>query len=171
MAIYRRRGRPKIKKVEKDLGTKELRAKRALDITIEPLELCLKREIIDEEQYQAGIRLRWLYQLNFGSPNIRAYNMEYQEGKNTREMNEDWLANRFDEYKECLKSLEKSSAKKIVMNICIFGQRQSFLMPYKDENNKVYNREISIKMIKFKEGMNCLTKLFRITNKKKSNSY
>jgi hypothetical protein len=32
-----------------------------MDMTIEPLDLCLRKEIVDEEQHAYGMRFRWLY--------------------------------------------------------------------------------------------------------------
>jgi hypothetical protein len=47
----RKRGRPNSLKLKKDFGTPELIEKRLLDITTEPLDLCLKQSIINEEQH------------------------------------------------------------------------------------------------------------------------
>lgn len=160
MQFSRRRGRPKLARPEKDLGTKELRAKRKVNMTIEPLDLCLKQQIISEDAYQAGLRLCWLYRLHFGSPHLKAHNIEEINGKPTHYEDEAWLARRFEEYLGCLKELQKISAKSVVMNICVFGQRPLFLMPEKKGVSDIAKRCQYQKLLTFKEGMECLMKYF-----------
>jgi hypothetical protein len=162
MGFSRKRGRPKTEQSKKDLGTKELRAKRAFDLTIEPLDLCLKQQLINQEQYQAGMRLRWLYQLHFGSPNIKAYNSDFLGGKSIRKENEEWLAERFEEYLGCLRGLIHCNAKSIVMNVCVFHQRPGFLVPYKKKLSVIAVRDKQQRLFKFREGLDYLTQYFGI---------
>jgi len=53
----RRRGRPRQNIQENDKGTFELRQKRNLGITIEAIDLCLKKSLITQEQHNAAMRL------------------------------------------------------------------------------------------------------------------
>ncbi|MDA0780985.1 MAG: hypothetical protein PQ612_01355 [Rickettsiales bacterium] len=132
MGFSRKRGRPKTLKVEKDYGTPQLQTKKNLGITTEPLDLCLKKKLISQDEHEAGIRLRWLYTLRFGSPNISAYSYEKISTGSFRNDDENWLKERSLEYENAMKELCKINAKRIVMNICIFHLRSSFLLPYYD---------------------------------------
>ena len=76
LSFSKKRGRPRVEKEKNDYGTLELRNKRLLELTTEPLDLCFKKQLITIEEHEAGIRLRWLYTLKFGSPDISAYSFE-----------------------------------------------------------------------------------------------
>jgi hypothetical protein len=160
MKFSNRRGRPKSNKQIKDLGTKELRAKRIKEMTMEPIELCLKHDFITQEQHQAALRLQWLYNLHFGAPRIKAYDLKEVRGKSTHDYDDEWLAKRFDEYLSCLLELQKMGAKSITMNVCVFGLRPSFLCKTKQAVS-LYTRQAEYhKALKLKEGLTALAKKF-----------
>lgn len=160
MGFSQKRGRPRLNKDKKDLGTIELRNKKIYDITTEALDLCLKKSIITQEQHEAAMRLRWLYTLRFGAPDISAYNPENIGKSCFRQDNELWLSARHYEYKLALKELDRTRTKKIVMNICIFNIRPAFL------NHKQTKIDIKIaktnhdQLTKLCEGLELLSDLF-----------
>jgi hypothetical protein len=158
MGFSRKRGRPKTKNKNKDYGTAELRMKRKLGITAEPLDLCLKKQLITEEEHEAGIRLRWLYTLRFGSPNISAYQHDPIGTTKIRNDNEEWLKERNNEYENSIIELTKNNAKRVVMNICIFNQRCGFLLPYYENISDFEVKKREMQFARFKDGMEILAK-------------
>jgi hypothetical protein len=158
MGFSRKRGRPSLNKEKKDTGTKELREKIIRNLTIEPLDLCLKKKLISSNEHKAGIRLRWLYTLRFGSPGISAYHPENQGPSCFRSDDESWLAARHSEYTNMLSALEKIGAKRVVMNICVFNQHVAFLTP-PDKNTTSYDLRLRYAQYKkFQDGLDCLAK-------------
>jgi hypothetical protein len=120
-----------VEKSKIDLGTEELRLKRELDITTEPIDLCLKKDLIDETQYTAAVQLRWLYSLRFGCTSIRGYNPLNPKGLPIpRYMDEGWLADMNNLYDEIALFLTQKRCADIVMNTCVHGIFPSFLLKY-----------------------------------------
>lgn len=158
MAFSRKRGRPKVEKEKNDYGTLELRNKRLLELTTEPLDLCLKKQLIKLEEHEAGIRLRWLYTLKFGSPDISAYSFEPAGSSCFRNDDKEWLSARHVEYENAIYAIQKANAKRIVMNICIFNQRANFLLPYHQEITPIEAKNRRSEFDKFKEGIEILAK-------------
>ena len=131
MKFSRRRGRPKrTNPIGKDKGTAELQQKREANLTSEPLDLCLAKGLINEEQHNAGIRLRWLYTLKLGAPTISAYNPGEAGGASCKYDDETWLAYRQEEYNLILALLDKNKCRNIIVNTCIMGQAPGFLTAY-----------------------------------------
>jgi hypothetical protein len=153
MRFSSKRGRPKLNKDPIDYGTPELQRKRKQNLTIEALDLCLKKNLINEIEHQAGMKLRWLYSLKFGSPNIRAYSFNNEGPCNKYEDNPQWLKKKSDEYISFLNELQKYKAKNTVMNIAIFNIRGSFL------TNTDISRQVMKDYKTFKSGINAISKL------------
>lgn len=160
MGFSRRRGRPALQKEKTDLGTAELRFKKAFDITTEAIDLCLKKDLITQEQHQSAIRLRWLYTLKFGSPDISAYSLDGVGASCFRADDEAWLSARHYEYATALKELDLIRAKKIVMNISIFNMFPSFLQRRKLDINSSVLKQNQTQLLKFQEGLDILCDLF-----------
>jgi len=128
MAFSRRRGRPKRSNTQgKDIGTKELIEKRKLNLTVEPLDLCFPRGLINEQQHNAGIRLRWLYTLKFGAPTISSYSPDNIGGNSCKYEDSGWLHRRQNEYNIIIENLERKKARKTVVDICVFSRMPEFL--------------------------------------------
>ena len=159
MGFSRKRGRPKTQQAKKDYGTPQLRAKKNLGITTEPLDLCLSKKLISTEEHEAGIRLRWLYTLRFGSPDISAYRFEPPSSSMHRDDNSEWRKERNLEYDNALNELEKYNAKRIIMNICIFNQRHSFMLPYNAGTTLLEMKKRKNQFAKFKDGTDILVKI------------
>lgn len=155
MGFSTKRGRPKLKLEKADYGSPELRSKRQNDMTLEALDLCLKKGLITEDEHQAGLRLRWLYKIKFGSPTIKAYSYDIYGGYSKPEDDPIWVQKRSNEYIAALNELQKYKAKKVVMNIAIFDLRESFLL-----NSKI-NYSLAVDYRIFKAGISALAKMMK----------
>lgn len=166
MGFSKTRGRPKRNFTPgKDKGTAELRAKRQANITTEPLDLCALRGLINEEQQNAGIRLRWLYTLKLGAPSIKAYSADNLSGRSCKYEDEYWLQQRQLEYKLIIDELEKTKARKIVMDICIFNRMPDFLYKIPTKVN-LYNLQNYRDLELFVSGLNYIAQT--LTKERKS---
>jgi hypothetical protein len=158
MAFSSKRGRPALNRPKNDTGTKELAARHARGLTLEPLDLCLKRGVISEAQHRAGIHFRWLHTLRFGAPTVSAYDAANLGGKVTG-MNNDlaWKAEREREYEEAVVALKHINAYACVSNLCIFGRYPKFLFPTRDNEEE---------MQLLQEGLDMLERKFFIEKRK-----
>ena len=155
MSFSRQRGRPKrTTPIGKDKGTAELQFKRALNLTMEPLDLCFSKGLITDEQRNAGSRFRWLYTLKFGAPTVSAYDPGHPGGKACKHEDSKWLANRHAEYNHIIQELERNKCRKITTDTCILEQMPSFLTSpairlkrtkttaYKELNRLIYGLDL-----------------------------
>lgn len=151
--MRRGRGRPKVLKLKKDFGTPELVKKRLMDITTEPLDLCLKQEIIDKEQHAYGIRFRWLYTLKFGLPSAKAYDPARSFGREIDKYTDQaWLQKRQKEYTDIVTRLEIIDALKVVKDVCIYNVMPIFLIePNLDSLKELYKLQEGLSLL-MKEG-------------------
>lgn len=166
MRFKNKKGRPALNRPKNDAGTAELRQKRAFGITAEPLDLCLQYNLISNEQHWAGIHLRWLYTIRFGSSSVQSVNLSDTRSISTRENDLTWQENREVEYKEAIENLTKNNSKQIVMDICIFDKKPMFLKFISDFYNNLSEEKVknmqhySKDIITFKEGLNSLVRLW-----------
>lgn len=123
----RKRGRPKTIRTPKDHGTEELQAKRKANVTAEPLDLCLERGIISQEQHWCGIHLRWLYTLRYGAPGVRALDPTHMGGAENKMDDPVWREAREQEYHEAMKLLTDKGYAKLLASLCIYNERPVFL--------------------------------------------
>jgi hypothetical protein len=113
---------------KKDFGTPELIRKRLANATYEPLDLCLKYELIERVQHRAGMRLRWLRSLRMGMASIRAHDYSDLGGKySPRHNDQKMLTNKTIEYSESIRELKKVHAYQVVVNVCIHNISPKFL--------------------------------------------
>lgn len=131
MPFSTKRGRPSLQRYKRDTGTQELAVRHAKGLTMEPIDMCLKRDFISEEEHAAGLHLRWLYSLRFGAPSIRAYDHSDLGGKNTAMRDENWHSCRESEYEQAVKILMAKGAHIIVINTVVFNRFPRFLHPPK----------------------------------------
>lgn len=158
MGFSKKRGRPVIYKEKTDKGTIELRKKRLLNLTDEPLDLCLKKGLISNEQHSAGIRLRWLYTLRYGAAGISAYCAE-GKGRTTKYDNDKWMQQRQAEYNIYIAGLNKAGYRTVVMNICIFNQHPLFLLPVNNMLDKKDIERRNIMLLALRNGLDLITKI------------
>lgn len=133
LSFPRKRGRPKAAaRPSHDHGTPELAMKRLMGDTMEALDLCLERGLIDDRQHWCGIHLRWLYTLRHGAPSVSALNPAHLGGMEIKNDDPSWRTARELEYNEALNLLARSGHALIVMNLCVFNERPAFLKAKKN---------------------------------------
>ncbi|MFN7038976.1 MAG: hypothetical protein ACK4OM_05375 [Alphaproteobacteria bacterium] len=162
MKFNSKRGRPKTFVQEKDLGTIELQAKRKNNQTIEPLDAILHKKLINELEYEAGCKLRWLYSLKFGIPNISAHNLGYISGKEENIIDLKWLSIKEKQFNQAVSLLISMNAYQIVSNICIFLKQPSFLNNLHQKSNNIEKNFEDFNL--FKTGLYHLSQFFRQKN-------
>lgn len=124
----RRRGRPRKSIPQRDLGTEELRKKRAMGMTSECLDLCLEKSLITERQHWCGVHLRWLHTLRHGAPGVRAIDPAHLGGKETRSDDYSaWREEREHEYAEAMRVLSASGLANFIASLCIYNEPPAFL--------------------------------------------
>ena len=158
----RRRGRPKNNRPTIDTGTPETIMKRLLGITMEALDLCLERGIINNKKHWCGIHLRWLYTLRHGIPSVRANNLEYigEHGQKSSEPEDIlWRAAREQEYNNAIDALTKSGHATFLLNLCVYNERPDFLRSLPN-NIKRENYHITESAARLTDGLNILSKLW-----------
>lgn len=130
MAFTTRRGRPPREGTDTpDYGTPELRSKRMLGITVEPIDLCLERGIISERQHWCGLHLRWLYTLRYGAPSLTASYLRERMPRATQSECEQWRASREREYLDATQMLHAHKLSQQVIRVAIHNELPCFLSP------------------------------------------
>lgn len=122
------RGRPRTDRPRRDLGTPELIYKRAHNLTQEPLDACLERGFIDDNQHWSGIHFRWLYTLRYGTPDPTAIHLD-QTFDHSQEKLDDplWREAREAELNEAITCLEGHHLYPLIRALCVHHHRPSFL--------------------------------------------
>lgn len=143
--IFSKRGRPKKHKPDYDLGTIELQDKRKKKLTKEPFDLIYEKNLITEEEYIAGNRLRYLYSLKYGISSVRAYNPRHFLDINYKKVDLQYLENSNIELETALNLIKNNGSYNIVTNTCI--HKQAIMLNHID-------------LIKIKEGLQILYKFF-----------
>lgn len=130
MGFSTKRGRPRREtSLASDSGTAELALKRALGLTADPLDTCLRKGLIDKDGHMAAIHLRWLYTLRFGAPGVSATDPLRLPGRDTREDYPLWRERREEEYSEAVSLLSTIGCESEVLDLCVLGRFPSFLLP------------------------------------------
>lgn len=127
MAFTTRRGRPRAPVVLQDLGTPELRLKHALGLTAEPIDLCLERGLISNEQHWCGLHLRWLYTLRYGAPSVTTRYVDRHGPSPAPEETVAWRVEREAEYTAASALLKQHRRYEAVMRLCVFNESPAFL--------------------------------------------
>lgn len=139
MRFVRRRGRPCQNKPAQDKGTPELRAKRAAGVTLEPVDLCFEKTLINDAQHKAARRLLWLYRMRHGSPWVKAIDWDAEGASAYHPEDSDaWHALREEELAGALETLERERCKKTVLDVCVFQKMPSFLFSYGCKTRREY---------------------------------
>lgn len=156
-SLHRKRGRPKAIRQMQDHGTAELIMKRLSGETIEALDLCHERELINRNQHWCGVHLRWLYTLRFGAPGIKSIDPSHTGGRDNKLHDHEWLSAREEEYQTALIHLSKGGYAAMVMNICIFNERPVFLRKPASPNTSRKSFEM---LQQFRSGLDILEDLW-----------
>lgn len=130
MAFSQRRGRPPRPTVDSpDTGTPELRRKRALGLTDEPIDRLLKRGLITASHHWCGLHLRWLYTLRYGAPVVTTRYADTAERTGANEEDPLWRSSREQEYLNATALLKQAGRYEPVMRMCVFNELPAFLNP------------------------------------------
>ena len=121
MILYYKKGRPK-KVTEDKPYTSETYWKNKHNLTSEPIDLLLKRGIINEEMHQAALKFRWLYTLKFSVPTLQTNFSATctNKGGVTSQYTEDQRSQLVILYNDACKTLKRSQTLKIVQSVCIY---------------------------------------------------
>ncbi len=139
--IRKSRGRPrKTIPAGIDYGTPELIMKRAHGATTEILDMCLERNLITPQQHWCGIHLRWLFTLRHGAPSLRAMDPAHLGGNMQKTDAPEWRQEREQEYRDAMHALALSGQVTMLVNVCIYNERPTFLLP--PRNKAQANRAI-----------------------------
>jgi hypothetical protein len=159
MAGSSRRGRPKSCRPAHDHGTPELREKRRLALTSEPIDLCLERMLITRSQHWSGMHFRWLYTIRYGVPVPKAVDLT-QEGISGTLLHQDIerQAECEEEYGQALEALRQHRCLDAVMALCVFGRiPASLYRSFMTSINPAHRHEI----FQIREGLDVLATLWR----------
>lgn len=172
MSFSLKRGRPRVSRPRIDTGTAELAARHAKGLTMEVLDSCLKSRLIANEEHAAGMHLRWLYSLRFGSPTVRAYMPDDARGRNITKHDEQWRRCRESEYEKAIQALKAIDAHIMVTNIVIFNRVPRFLQPMKITALSVRMAALqemrTRELVLFQEGLRLLVSLFMAMRDKRA---
>ncbi|MDG1287019.1 MAG: hypothetical protein P8P30_05570 [Rickettsiales bacterium] len=122
MGFSSRRGRPKQKREDVDKGTAELRKKRRLNLTTEPLDWLREHELISSKQHWCGLHFRWLYTLRYGSTTPQSLDAAREKGILHKQDDESWKREREDEWKDATAHLRRNHLLEITLKYCIYQQ-------------------------------------------------
>ncbi len=125
--VGRRRGRPK-HQPSTETGTPELLFKRAYQETMEAIDLCLERDIINDKQHSYGLHLRWLHTIRFGAPGVSAFDLTRIYGYDAGEEDDPrWRQAREAEYQEAIAQLHAIGRFDPVIQVCVYNERPFYL--------------------------------------------
>jgi hypothetical protein len=130
MAFTTRRGRPpRVRTNAPDYGTPELRSKRLYSLTVEPIDLCLERQLITPRQHWCGLHLRWLYTLRYGAPSLTAHYLRERMPRASQTECNQWRAGREMEYIHACSELRRHRYESAVMRLAVYNELPAFLNP------------------------------------------
>lgn len=156
MSFSTKRGRPKSKFLSKDLGTIELQQKRAANLTEEPIDICLKKGLITNEELAAALHFRWLYNLIFGSASPQSSSFfKLDSGFIPNSDDPQWRIKKQNEYYLILDHLKSIKSEQVILNICVFNQTPVFLTTVNDYKIK------EMEYMSFKNSLQLMCKLNR----------
>ena len=164
--MWRKKGRPKKNKLDKDLGTPELQQKRLMRFTDDPLDLCFERNIMTENQYNLSLRLRALFYSIFGHLKLKAYDPENLSGASVFFIeDEKEIRRKKIEYDLIMKSLSAMSFDKMIYKVCITGEKPSFLMTYvMNLSDTSRMKKAILELDLFKNAISALEKVMEAAN-------
>ncbi len=128
MAFSTKRGRPRQPTTTSDFGTPELQWKQVHGLTAEPIDLCLARNLISDEQHRGGLHLRWLHTLRYGAPRITTCYTLPDESAMAMD-DPAWRSLREREYAEAIALLRAHRRHDPVIRLTVYNEMPHFLNP------------------------------------------
>lgn len=120
------------------------------------LDAILEKGFIEKEHHDAGLKLRKMHDVIFGSAVIKAYDISRIKGRSCRKIDEEYLRNIENEYMLLIDMLMKNRFWEIVSEVCI----------YQNENIPSNNIDRSHYLSSVKDGLDMIAEYFK--NSKKS---
>lgn len=161
-----RRGRPASTRPATDYGTPELIFKRAHAETMEAIDLCRERKIIDGDQHWCGLHLRWLYTIRYGAPGVSAIDLTRIDGYAMAAAEDSplWRHAREAEFAEAIALLRAKQKQLLVMQVCVYNERPHFLR--RESLRAAYDspaiaRRIERELAQFIAGLDLLVRLWK----------
>jgi hypothetical protein len=162
MGFSTKRGRPATVKSTKDFGTKELILKKQLALTKPPIDILLSKSIITNDQHNAALKFKWLYNLRFGNLKLKAY-----DGFNLRGsieiFDQEYLAKKSKIYLKIANYLHQKRILNIVSNIVIFDLFPIILLAKTRNVAPNYSNKILLEndeLNGLKDGLNYMLAIF-----------
>lgn len=139
---------PYRRRLRKSPITKELQRKHALGLTLSPLDLCLRKDLITSVMHRAGNHLIFLHSARFGMSYLKGHISNcYQgflvEGEYTA--TEEDLIRIQAEYKRVAELLQSLKAYDLVLDVCIYNSYPSFLKCIGELNDWAYDELLLFK--------------------------
>ena len=156
MGKWAGRGRPKTRSDGKDLGTPELQKKKRGGMAGEPVDVCLTKGLITEEEHWCALHFRWLYTIRYGLPTVTAINLDGLYASAARLESSEWEESREAEYHEAADVLVRNHVHRDIINFAVQNCAPPFLLPY-DERNF---REAEASLARIKSGLQALSSLW-----------
>ena len=163
MAFSSRRGRPRSTPSTIDRGTPELQRKRSQASTAEPLDQCLAKSLISDQQHWCGIHLRWLYTLRYGAPGASCRDISIKNHAMVREDDPAWREMREYEYHEAVTLLHREARYNDVMNLAVYHEIPLFLnarLLAQAKHSLRIAEQLNTALNRLKDGFNCLESLW-----------
>lgn len=120
------------------------------------LDSMLENDFIEKEHHDAGLKLRKMHDVIFGSAVIKAYDISRVKGRSCRKIDEVYLCNIESEYIFLVDMLMKNSFWEVVSEVCI----------YQNKNIPSNNIDKSYYLSCVKDGLSMIAEHFK--NGKKS---
>jgi hypothetical protein len=162
------RGRPKSEASAQhgpDLGTPELILKHAYRHTAEPIDLCLERNIITEQEHRSAMHLRWLHTIRYGAPGISALDLSRGAGcEIPLEDDSAWRQNREYDYAQAMQLLHERDYESLIIPCVIYNEKPDFLQI--NQYEKAFSCAAKLDQLmrqsaRFAEGLSTLTTLWK----------
>ncbi len=133
------------------------------------LDELLEKDIIDQDRYDAGLKLRKMHDIIFGSAVIKAYDPSRVRGRSCRKINEEYLFNIESEYQLIIAVLVKNNFWDMVSEVCIY---QEYNIPLRNIDRVSYISHLKdgleIVSSHFKNGRKIYGKFKNFNNKVKN---
>lgn len=135
-------------RVRKPVITKELRAKSKLGLTLSPIDLCLRKDLITQSMHRAANHFIFLHNSRFG-----VFQLKHQISKCYHDViggihyeatEEDLKKIRF-EYISVTNLLKEIKSYEIMLDICVYDIYPEFLRRIGDVDKFVYNQFMTFK--------------------------
>jgi hypothetical protein len=146
--MIRRKGRPRQPKLEM---TPELREKHGQGLTLEPMDLLLKRAMVTQGQHWAANHLRWLYSKRYGISKPRQVVLNDNDKLATHDP--EFVADLALELLDAEACLKQHGASREVFQIAVFGERPKWFGEWLLGKQSIESR-------RFMKGLEVLASIF-----------